>query len=236
MRACVRAAHQQRRQRGAAMTEFVIVGPIAIMLTLVMIQAGLLYIAKLTLNNATFLAARHGALNHANKGALKDSLAKGLIPFYQNAMQDSDAQRLAQAYVKAKAAVGLGMYVKMELQSPTEEAFRVYGVARNGVTSIPNDNLEFRTAAPINGASISLRDANILRIKVTYAYELKVPLMQALVRRIMCPFTKDSDVQAWQRPGLMPLGDVSNCIYYAQGRIPIVSYATVQMHTPAQRS
>ncbi|WP_027016285.1 TadE/TadG family type IV pilus assembly protein [Comamonas composti] len=223
------------RQKGAALTEFIIVGPIAILLTFVMLQAGLLYMAKLTLNNATFMAARHGALNEAQVGSIKDSLAKGLIPFHQNAFNGNDVTRLGAAYALAKVDVTAGLNVRLEVLSPSEEAFRVYGIKRGSATVIPNDNLEFRTAEPVRGASISLRDANVLRIKVTYAYELKVPLMQAIVKRVMCPFT-DSDVRGWEKPSLLPLGALSDCSYYLRGRIPIVSYATVQMQTPARRS
>jgi hypothetical protein len=77
--------------------------------------------------------------------------------------------------------------VKLDVLSPSQEAFNVYGITANGVRYIPNDNLEFRTATPMNGASISIQDANILRIKVTYGYKLKVPLMAAVLKRIMCP-------------------------------------------------
>lgn len=226
---------QRGREKGASLTEFIIVGPIAILLTFVLLQAGLLYMAKLTLNNAVFMAARHGAVNYAQAGSIKDSLAKGLIPFYQNAFEGSDTARLATAYAKAKVAVSTGLNVKLDILSPSEEAFRLYGIARNGVTSIPNDNLEFRTATPIRGGNISLRDANILKLKVTYAYELKVPLMQAIFKRIMCPLGEDSVVRGWERPSMLPMGDISDCLYYMQGRVPIVSYATVQMQTPARK-
>lgn len=47
--------------------------------------------------------------------------------------------------------------------------------------------------------------------------------------------TADSDVRGWERPSLRPMGEVSDCVYYLQGRVPIVSYATVQMQTPASR-
>lgn len=233
-----RYAHRPRAagQRGASLTEFVIVGPIAILLTFVLLQAGLLYMAKLTLNNATFMAARHGAVNGAQASAIRTSLAKGLVPFYQDAFESSDLARLAKAYAKATVAVETRLDVGLDILSPSEEAFRVYGIAHSGVTTIPNDNIEFRTAAPVHGASISLRDANLLRIKVTYAYELKVPLMQAIVKRVMCPLvTGDSDVRGWRKPSLWAGGGMPDCAYYLRGRVPIVSYATVQMHSPATR-
>jgi TadE-like protein len=220
---------------GASLTEFVIVGPIAILFTFVILQSGLLYMAKLQLNNATFMAARYGATQNANINDIRISLIKGLIPFYQNAFTTNDVSRLTDAAVKAAIdnpplpppLSNLDLVVL----SPSSEAFQKYGIQKNGVTYIPNDNLEFRNPAPMNGATISIRDANILRIKVTYGYELKVPLMRAIFSRIMCLGAR-SDVAAWDRSNLLPFGDINDCArYYSRGRIPIVSFATVQMQS-----
>ncbi|RZJ09694.1 MAG: pilus assembly protein [Haliea sp.] len=225
-----------RRMRGAAMTEFVIVGPVAILLTFVLLQAGMLYMAKLTLNNATFMAARHGATENASPTAIRVALGKGLIPFYQDSTNTNDVGRLTAAAAKAALEVVNPLNVEMDILSPSQEAFNVYGITAGGTTYIPNDNLEFRTAAPINGASISLRDANILRIRVTYGYELKVPLMAAVIKRIMCFGADGSDVTAWDNSNLMPWGDIDDCVrYYLRGRVPIVSFATVQMQSRPQR-
>lgn len=223
-----------RYSRGAALTEFVIVGPVAILLTFVLLQAGMLYMAKLTLNNATFMAARHGATENASPIAIRAALVKGLIPFYQDSTDTNDLGRLTAAAVKA--AIGYTAFARLEVISPSQEAFDVYGINAGGKTYIPNDSLEFRTATPMKGAAISLRDANVLRIKVTYGYELKVPLMAAVIKRIMCFGASGSEVQAWDRSTLLPLGDVSDCArYYLLGRVPVVSFATVQMQSRAQR-
>ena len=228
------AARQRWRCSGSALTEFVIVGPVAILLTFVLLQAGMLYMAKLTLNNATFMAARTGATENASSAAIRTALIKGLIPFYQDATDTNDLTRLGAAV--AKATLWYVRDVDLDILSPSDEAFNVYGITAGGMRYIPNDNLEFRTATPIDGASISLRDANILRIRVTYGYELKVPLMQAIIKRIMCPFvTPDSDVRAWDRFTVLPLGAAADCRYYLDGRVPIVPYATVQMQSRAQR-
>jgi TadE-like protein len=95
----------QKHIKGASLTEFVIITPIAILFVLAIIQAGLLYMAKSTLNNAVFMAARHGANNNAKESAIKDSLAKGLIPFYIDAFNKPDAESMGAAYVKAKIAL-----------------------------------------------------------------------------------------------------------------------------------
>jgi hypothetical protein len=50
--------------RGQALPEMVIVFPLAVILLMGIVQLALLYRAKATLNNATFLAARSGSLNN----------------------------------------------------------------------------------------------------------------------------------------------------------------------------
>lgn len=229
-----RPASRARGMHGSALTEFVIVGPVAILFTFVLLQGGLLYMAKLTLNNATFMAARTGATENASLMAMRGSLVKGLIPFYQDATETDDFERLSVAAVKSAADMAL-LNVRLTMLSPSDEAFSVYGISAGGKTYIPNDNLEFRTATPMHGASISIRDANVLRIRVTYAYELKVPLMKAVVFRIMCPFATRSEVAAWDNRTLLPVGTVADCFYYRQGRVPIVSFATVHMQSRAER-
>ena len=222
-----------KHMAGASLTEFVIVGPIAILFTFVILQAGLLYMAKLTLNNATFMAARAGATQNASKTEIRNSLLKGLIPFYQNATNTNDFTRLtAAAFEVGKNSL---LDVKLEVLSPSAEAFNVYGITVAGVTYIPNDNLEFRLPTPQGGASISIRDANILRIKVTYGYELKVPLMGAIVKRLMGFGAPGSDVRAWDRFSVLPSGSLGDCTYYLRNRVPIVSYATVQMQSRAEQ-
>ena len=228
------AARPPLRQRGASLTEFVIVAPVAILLTFGILQAGMLYMAKLTLNNATFMAARTGAVKNAKLGEIKDSLAKGMVPFYQDATNGNDLARIGTAYARAK--VDSIAFTTVDLISPSSAAFGVYGITDKGVTYIPNDNLEFRTATPMNGAAMSIRDANVLRIKVTYGYELKVPLMAAVIKRLMCPGFSGSDIQAWDRVSLLPWGNTEDCLrYYMLDRLPIVSYATVQMQSRPER-
>jgi TadE-like protein len=226
--------NKKNAQAGAAMTEFAIVGPIAILFLFVLIQSGMLYVAKLNLNNATFMAARQGAVKNARANEIRISLIKGLIPFYQNATDSNNESRLAQAL--ALAAADYPLNVDLKLISPGDAAFQAYGITEAGIRYIPNDNLEFRRVTPVAGANLSLRDANLLRIKVTYGYELKVPLMAAIVKRIMCPFQTDSDVSAWKKPNLIPWGDFESCAYYLRGRVPIVAYATVQMQSRPERS
>lgn len=59
-----RAAARFRRSYGQAMPEMLIVFPLVVILMMSIVQLALLYRAKATLNNATFLAARSGSLHN----------------------------------------------------------------------------------------------------------------------------------------------------------------------------
>ena len=219
--------------KGASLTEFVIVTPIAILFVFCIIQAGLLYMAKLTLNNAVFMAARHGANNHASTSEMKDSLAKGLIPFYINAFEQPTAATMGVALAKAKLDL-LNPLNKLDRISPSVAMFTTYGINSPAGRYIPNDNLEYRDANPRTSTDgqISIRDANILKIKVTYAYDIdKVPLMATLLRRVMCTgFFDKGGVDAWSANNITGY-DTNNCAYYLIKKLPIVVYSTVQMQS-----
>lgn len=247
MKANPRLAKGQRRafsrisgfaQRGVSVTEFVIITPIALLLMLSILQFGLAYMAKLTLNNATFMAARHGAVRNADTQQIYESLIKGLLPFYVNATGGQpDAGRMAEAWARARADAQV--FTRLERISPSNEAFTGFALEREGQRFIPNDNLEHRLSDAGNmragpeGRRISIRDANVLKIEVTYGYQLKVPLINTVLRKVMClGQAGGGTVDAWMARNAAGL-DPSNCAYYQFGRIPLKATATVHMQSDA---
>jgi Flp pilus assembly protein TadG len=218
---------------GASMLEFALVSPLALVLVLAIIQIGMVYIAKLTVNQAAFMAARAGAVNNADENKMKDAFMRGLIPLYQNATNADDNLRLTGAL--AAAQLDRVLYVHVLRRNPSDAAFRDFGIYDASVrrTKIPNDNLQFRDRTIGTNSQQNIQDANLLKIAVTYGYELKVPLMAALVRRTMCGIG-DSNVNAFGAgSNLFNAADPGDCQYYLAGRIPIRSYATVRMQSPA---
>lgn len=224
-------------QRGVSLIEFTIVFPVAVLIVLAVIQAGFMYMAKLSLNHATFMAARAGAVNNARMGAIREALVRGLSPFYQDASTTDDVPRLAAAY--ARAQVDAVPFLDITLLNPSPEAFVDFGVrdpARR-VTYIPNDNLEWRSDVVGARSRVNLRDANLLKIRVVYGYELKVPLMATILRWTMCGGGSGA-VPAWGNGSwLRAIAPGSpHCLrYYGWGRVPIESFAIVEMHTRAER-
>lgn len=218
-------------QRGATMVEFVIVSPIAILVLLGIIQLALMLVAKQLLNQAALLTARAGAEQNAQLDPMHKALSQALLPFYQNTFDSNAYSRLLNASIAE--ALDLPSPIKIEVLNPSAAVFSDFGLTdANNHTYIPNDSLEYRDhsyTGPQSG--LTIQDANALKIRVTYAYQLKVPLMQSVIKSVMCGF--DTGVNAFGRGGAgsSSLGD---CVeYYDRGRVPIVAYATVQMQSPA---
>jgi hypothetical protein len=215
--------------------EFALVIPFALLLVMGIIQLGLMFSARELLNEAAFQAARAGSFQNAQIDKMNQALDKALIPFYQDTADRVDFRRLQNAMQAAQSDAG---FIKVELLNPTPEAFADFGMTHTsaaGVTTkdIPNDNLEYRQHAAGALSGLSIQDANALKIKVTYGYELKVPLMQTVFRAIMCGI--DSGLGAFGHGDLGTNSSQDDCnTYYNAGRIPLVAYATVQMQTPAR--
>jgi hypothetical protein len=228
------------RHRGATLVEFVVVFPLAVLMVLGLIQTGFAYMAKLQLNHATFMAARVGALNNADTGKIREAVVRGLNPFYQDSSTGNDFVRLFNANLMAHLKAGTIDALDVTVLNPSPEAFSDFGIDDpvKNVTYIPNDNLEWRAGAgPGSSSDLELRDANLLKLKVVYGYELKVPLIAGVLRRMMCGGS--IGVTAW---GNVDLSDAiagplsTDCIrYYMLGRLPIESFAIVEMQSRAER-
>ncbi len=155
-------------QRGQAMVEYLIILPALLMLVLGAIQFALIYQAKFTLNYATFMAARQGALKNAKLTPIKDGLAGGMTPLFMRTTDTPFLDDLAKARVIAMIEVFNPLTTKVEIISPTKAAF---DALKQG-TEIPNDNLMYRSTS---GDGMSIQDANLLKIRVTYCVRLIVP-------------------------------------------------------------
>src|SRR5262249_48077043 len=80
-----RAGHamNRRRHHGAASVEFYIVSLLVLLpLVMAILQLGMLFVAKNTLNHATFMAARAASMANGSRGVMLNYLAKGLVPLY----------------------------------------------------------------------------------------------------------------------------------------------------------
>lgn len=241
-------AVRRPRQHGASMIEFAIVAPFAVVVILALIQLGLAMIAKQLLNEAAFEGARLGASEHAQRTEVLRGIERKLLPFYADSTKLGSTDATTQAGALATALgtqtldVANPLNLSVTLLSPPAAAFTDFGLpvndgSGNTVQAIPNDNLEFRTYASYRGArsQLTIQDANELRIQVTYALEIKVPLMKYVLKNVMCgTLFGTAGVPAFGNDLIGIPSEATDCVkYWSRGRMPITAYATVQMQSDA---
>jgi len=158
------------------MTEFIIVWPILVLLVFGTLQLILIYLAKSTLNLATFEATRAGTLNQARREHVDLGFVRGMAPLYSTHIQTvNDARKKVMTEIENDN-------VCIERINPTQSAFDEYA---NADGEIPNDNLMFRDPTPQAAGGISVQEANLLKLRVTYCYELIVPIMNKMIPELM---------------------------------------------------
>lgn len=231
------------RMRGQAMTEYIIILPVLLLLILGIIQFGLIYQAKTTINLATFEAARAGALNNARRSAIQAAFARGMAPLYTGSLGEDDSLARNRAVQRARDRVKAELpetlddldesFVCIERINPTEAAFQDYASAATN-NMIPADHLLWRVATPGAQSGLSIQDANLLKIRVTYCYPMIVPLVGRTISSLMLnTYTDLRTGEAEDTSGVLDAGGSFRRRCWAEQRIPIVSTATVRMQTPA---
>lgn len=169
----------KRRMRGQSLIEFVVCIVVLGPLLLGMFQAILLYRAKTVLDYAALQAARNGATNSAQVTAMCRGLAGGLTPLYTH---QASATALLTAYAAADADACLGKAAQITIISPTQAAFSDWKETQyDGVAAIPNDSLPYRGSKVGARSGMTVQDANVLKISVTYKYPLVVPVIDRMI-------------------------------------------------------
>lgn len=226
------------KQQGSFIIESVWLWPILLMLTLGVIQMGLLYNARATMNNATFQAAREGSITHADKGAMEKKLAEAMAPLYLKDATYSDLViRRASLYAAMKVpAAPIG---QLDIVSPTKAIYKEFertqhyldGQRREKrIKQMPNDNLNVRSAsekvvkAGVGNVRINLQDANLLKIRGHWCYEMIVPFVNYLIYQTYAnlPGAKNPHWRACRALSLL------NRSYY----LPVSATSVVRMQTP----
>ncbi|MBL8270590.1 TadE/TadG family type IV pilus assembly protein [Steroidobacter sp.] len=203
------------RQWGAAIVETTIALPLLIVVILAAIQFGWVYQAKATLNHAALQAARAGAVENAAPQAIRLGLARGLAP-----LRSPDASLRGVTESVARFEGELLTDARIRILNPTREAFDDFAVEVDGVRELPNDRLHVLDTALGASGGLNVQDANLLRVEITYGYELKVPLVNGLLSRLSLVGERDAFHQQLLR----------------RQRLPIVATATVRMQSPLRSS
>ncbi len=170
---------QRQRQRGQSMTEYLIILPSLLLLVLGVIQFALIYQAKASLNYATFMGARQGALKNASMTSIMDGVAGGMTPFFMRTSNAPFLDDMAKARMISAIEVFNPNTAKVEIISPTPEAFDAFSLMST-TGDISNDNLMFRDSNDLKDG-MSIQDANLLKIRVTYCVKLMVPFVDRVI-------------------------------------------------------
>lgn len=156
-----------KKQLGLSMIETVMYFPVLMLIGLGVVHLGLVYQAKANLEYAALMAARVGAVSSINIVDMQNELVRRMAP------------------VKIGGSFPAADQFVIQVVNPTLAMFDACGV-QPAVTDdcagdvetceIPNFGLQYRpVGTECDGASI--QDANILRIKVTYRFNSKIPFM-----------------------------------------------------------
>lgn len=214
-------SYRRPRQRGSAMVEFTVVGPIITLLGLALLQYSLMFFNKNQINHASFMAARAGTMAHARMDDIREAYLRAMVPLYGGG---SNSTELADA--KAKAKTDLDGNLRIDLISPTRESFEDWSALhleeRYGVPAIPNAGLAHRDKNIGSKSGQSVQDANLLKIRVTHGYELKIPLVRGIYQHYL----------RWLDDGSDPF----HTELIRRGRLPIVAQATLHMQSDAMES
>jgi hypothetical protein len=202
--------------------------PIVLMLGLGSLQAGLLLSAKLAVNHAAQEAGRAGSFVHADRAAIEQGLARGLVPWLYGASDYGDFlanQVRAQAFITRGQGEG---WLTMKQLSPTQASFddwAVSAVDADGepiadVLEIPNDNLHvykdirsarsgasgYKGTEPIGSSSgQTLLDANTLKLGFVVGVPASVPIVGPMLVWTLKVFHGCETTSA-RRVGLVHLG------------------------------
>lgn len=252
-----------RKTGGSAAIEWLAAAPIVMLLGLGVLQWGLVFFSRSSLEYALTQAAREGAQGNAFIASIESGLARGLIPYWGLATSGQPLDfALPRALIRLNAEKATGALIWKQI-APTDESFTDWAVpARDAmgeeitsVVEIPNDALQFRPQTVGTSSGQTLKDANLLKLEMRYGISLSVPLIAPLAVRIMeqingCPGASVGGVIL----GTIRLQAASAaeksaraswaCAFYrakdengvAQLRWPVQTIAMVRMQTPARKT
>lgn len=227
-----------RHQTGQALAEYIYVFPILLMLILGAIQFGFIYQTKATLNYATFVATREGALHNGAMSAIVDGLSSGMMPLFAHSSSTGGSRNLAllkNAWKLANEQVTDPKLTVITIVNPKPGVLTAYQSLSESGDEIPNDNLMYRDTSILGGV-MNLQDANLLKVRVTYCYRMAVPILNKLIYNL-----------AIDPPAAQTVGNTAADMLDSSGggsttrpctgiddeyRIPITSEAVVRMQTP----
>jgi Flp pilus assembly protein TadG len=206
------------RIQGAATVEFQIVALFALLpLCLGMLQLALLLADNHHIDFAAFHAARRAAMEQGELQSARRAFAQASSVLFVDAGEEVDAGnitgRAASAY--ARATADQVRFARIRVIGPDADAQADFAVARAEGRVIPNDGLQYRASTPGRRSGLSIQQANILRLEVSWCRPLIVPF----ARQLIIGSLRAMDRDPWHQ------------YCYSEGRVPVRSESATPMQS-----
>lgn len=219
-----------KQNTGQSMVEFIIVTPVVLLLLFGALQFAFLYHAKTLLNYAAFEAARTGAVSNARISEMENAFARSMAAIHTHNPTPDDVM-CAREIIYKEIESG---FVHIDVINPDPDT-NIFAELDDGSVSgdlvIPNNNLMYRSDVSTTG--LTIQDANLLKIRVSYCYPLYVPyinrvlgIMLTNIESETCPGCTGSYTSA---------GSFERACLENQ-RFPLHSQAIVRMQSSAMLS
>lgn len=206
------------RSRGAAMVEFHVVALLAALpACLGTIQMALLLEDNHYIDHATYHGTRMAAMANGDLGVARRAFAQAALVLHVDASSPVDSGNAVARAGSAYAATLADMtrFARFRVVSPDAHAQDDFAIVRNGQRVIPNDSLQFRSVVAGRRSGVSIQEANILRVEVTYCRPLIVPFARQLLLGAVRLLDRDTFSQ----------------FCYSQQRIPVRSRGASPMQS-----
>ena len=212
------------------MVEFIIVTPVVLLLLFGALQFAFLYHAKTLLNYATFEAARTGAVSNARVSEMENAFARSMAAIHTH-NPTSDDVMCAREIVYKEIESGF-VHIEVINPDPTSNIFmELDDGSVSGDLVIPNNNLMYRSDVSTTG--LTIQDANLLKIRVSYCYPLYVPYIDRVLGIML------TNVESPSCPGctgsFISTGSFERACL-ENHRFPLHAQAIVRMQSPAMLS
>lgn len=173
------------------MVEFIVIVPLFILVVFLILEMGLMYRAKFTLNHAAQQIARAGSLNNGCMGAMDEQAVRSLSPLYLR----SDPSLLHFYKLKTLKASAIKLYSDIDIIMPNNETFERYKILGRLTPSQLSDcaRKKYRlkpyqqaTFIPLSTPTIvpdssEVATPRLLKIQLRYCYRLIFPIVRWVI-------------------------------------------------------
>lgn len=196
--------------KGSSPIEFIVGGIFALLVIMGIAQMLLIYRGSLQLQQATFEAARAGIVENGTTNAINDAFDQYSIDFHGGG---TTTPELIASLARAKLATTFtpffgGAGYKLRILNPTTQAFNDWAEGGEDGTqrAIPNAWQHIKDPTNIGETSgVSIQDANILKIEITYGVPLHMPVIGRIIGDAMAALDPTNRDYYEASPARLPL-------------------------------